>query len=237
MADRPSAGFEREADLQGALASPEVLGAALDEIGFGGFDRVLARREVPVGGCIPDLVVVGFAGEPCLDVWPRRRTYRHAYVVSMLRRHGRLRPETIAAKAFAPLDRIRPVLDDLLASGAICQAESGAVSLSPSLAESDAEVVAVEAKLRRWREALEQASSYATFANRVLVAMDAAGAPSTPEALAAFRERGVGLLTVRSGTVECLVPPRRSSRRADPQWDYLVSSAAAPGPQTLWLKR
>lgn len=230
--------FEREVELQIALASPEFLRAALEQIGLGGdrFEHVLARREVPVGGCIPDLVVVGFAEEPRSELWPRRRNFRHAFVVSLLRRHGRLRAETIAAKGFASLERMRPILDDLLASGAVTGSESGAISLSPLLAHAGVEVVAVEAKLRRWRQALEQATEYARFADRVVVAMDAGGVPRAPETLAEFRGRGVGLLAVGTET-EWLVRPRRSSRRANPEWDYLVSSAAAPRPQTSWLRR
>lgn len=231
--------FEREVDLQIALASPEFLGAALAQVGLGSdrFDCLVARREVPVGGCIPDLVVVGFAKAPRSDVWPRRHNFRHAFVVSLLRRHGRLRAETIAAKAFAPLDRMRPVLEDLLTSGAVTGSDSGAISLSPLLANADVEVVAVEAKLRRWKQALQQATEYARFADRVVVAMDAACVPRAPSVLAEFRACRVGLLGVGSADAEWLVSPRRASRRANPEWDYLVSSAASPRPQTLWLRR
>jgi hypothetical protein len=225
-----SAAFESEVALQQTLAR-------LDFVQGDNYAHTFSRREVPVGGCIPDLVLVRFAEPPDAGLWPTRRSFRHAFVVWLLRRHGsRLHPETIAARAFESLARIRPVLDDLLETGALREAESGALALSPLLVRVQAEVVAVEAKLRRWREALDQATAYARFADRVLVAMDATAAPRTVEALAEFRRRGAGLLAVGTRDFEWLVSPRRSTRKPGPEWDDLVSSAGAMR-QTLWVRR
>ena len=72
------------------------------------------------------------------------------------------------------------------------------------------EIVAVEAKIRRWQEALDQARQCLTCADFVYVAMaveHAHRAPSHP-----FRELGIGLLAV-DGYVEQVLPARRSPYR------------------------
>jgi hypothetical protein len=225
-----SSRFESEAELQQALAGLDL---AQDER----FPYMFVRREVPVAGCVPDLVIVRFADLPSPTLWPARRSFRHAYVLWILRRHGRLRVETVADKMFEPIARTRAVIGDLLSTGALAESRTGAVFISPSLAQVTAEVIAIEAKLSRWRDALAQAVSYQRFSDRVLVAMDSAGIPRTAEALDEFRRAGAGLVSVTRDAWEWVIPPRRPSRRRGPEWDYLVSSAASPQRQTLWSFR
>jgi hypothetical protein len=232
--------FQREVELQRRLAEAEFIRQILSELDRSAesiFPYVFARREVQIAGCIPDLVIVRFAEPPSGELWPTRSTFRHAFVVSLLRRYGRLFPETLAAKAFSRLERIQPTVDDLLASGAIAESNSGAVFLSPRWATTCVEVVAVEAKLRRWREALEQAQSYSRFADRTLVAMDQAFAPRDLEEHKEFRRRGVGLISVGPESFECLAPPARSSLKPSPEWEYIVSSVVSAKGQGRWALR
>lgn len=223
--------FQSEAALQLSL---EQLDAVRDER----FPYAFVRREVPVGGCIPDLVMVRFAEAPSVGAWPARPTFRHALAVWLLRRHGgRLHLETIASKAFEAPDAMDRALADLLTTGALRKSNTGAFYLTPSFARIAVEVIAVEAKLRRWRDAIEQAAQYARFADQALVAMDIGGAPRSPKVLFEFRQRGIGLLAAGRRTFEWLVPPRRNSHRLGPERDYLVASAVASRSQTLWYRR
>ena len=73
-----------------------------------------------------------------------------------------------------------------------------------------AEIVAVEAKMRKWQEALHQARQCLTCADFVYVALaiqHAHRAPRRP-----FKELGIGILSV-DGHVEEVLPARRSPYR------------------------
>lgn len=230
---REGLAFANEAALQDALEDGL---ARLDLASNRALPHALARREVPIGGCIPDLVLVRFAEIPSPALWPARRSFRHAFVISLLRQRGPLRIQTIASKAFESADRIQPVVDDLLMTGALSRASTGTVSLSHPLAFMEAQVIAVEAKLRRWKDALKQAAQYTSFANRSVVAMDVGGVPRSADALDQFRRSGIGLCAIGPEGAEWLVVPRSTQRRG-PEWEYLVSSAASPRRHTLWSLR
>ena len=59
-----------------------------------------------------------------------------------------------------------------------------------------AHVVAVEAKLTRWKEAVAQARDYLRFANEAYIAMPASIIGRNTKALAACADAGVGVIAV-----------------------------------------
>src|SRR6266571_4895917 len=136
--------FRTELDLQRELCKHDL------RLG-GTFKHTAVRRELPVGGCVPDLVYVRFADRPSEDVWPDRWSFLHAVIVWLLRQRRRLKPATILNLAYDSPSRTEAALYDLLDSGAIQESRSGSYGLADELAEMRAEVVAVEAKLRDWR--------------------------------------------------------------------------------------
>jgi hypothetical protein len=222
--------YKTERDLQIEIASLDF--------GLVGFpDISYVRREVPVGGCIPDLVTIGFYEMPSTEYWPNNWSYKHSYVIWLLRQWKRLTAETIASLSFESLHRVKPIIQDLVESGAAVQTESGALILSKAVASIQAEVIAVEAKLRRWREALDQAIEYKTFADRVFVAMDSFGAPTEDGVLRKFFEYRVGLCAITTEGVEWLVYPRSNKQKRGHAREYLVTSAIVPSRQTLWSRR
>jgi len=223
--------FHTERELQQELFTLDI------ELSSG-YTATFVRREVPVGGCIPDLVYVRFVAEPKPYLWPRRWSFLHSYVLWLLRRHSKLLPGTIARRSYESTERILPILQDLIRSGAVTEATSGVLRLSPAMAEVDAEVVAVEAKLRNWREALSQAVTYQRFADRVFVAMDGSTTPTTEKIWKRFRSMGVGLCAVARQEFEWYVHPSLR-RRGLPgaEREYLISSAVAARTQTLWSCR
>lgn len=228
-----SLAFQNEAALQNAILTRLD---RLDHTSDRALPYALARREVPVGGCIPDFVLVRFSEVPSPSFWPARRSFRHAFVISLLRRRAPLHIESIASRAFESADRIRPVVEDLLSTGAISRSTTGAVSLSPAFALLEAEVTAVEAKLHRWKEALRQAVQYTSFADRSVVAMDAKGIPRSADALRQFRREGIGLCAISRRGAVWLVMPRATNRRGA-EWEYVVSAAASPRAHTPWSLR
>lgn len=75
------------------------------------------------------------------------------------------------------------------------------------------EVVALELKLRDWREALRQATAYQVGADRSYVAMPLAAASQAYRHRFRFESEGVGLLAVDDrGSVRNPVPARPSPR-------------------------
>ena len=215
-------------EFESELALQRTLCAGMDRLALpaAGLRHAVVRREVPIGSRIADFVVVRFAELPSDLDWSIRWSFRHAYVVSLLRRREALRIATIAAHAFEEPSRIEPLVSELINCGALCQTSSGAVRLSPWLASIRAQVITVEAKLHRWKEALEQAVYNAAFADFSVVAMDAGGSPRSPAALDQFRKNGIGLCAVGSQAADWLVAPQPFTAGRSPEWDYLVSAAA-----------
>jgi hypothetical protein len=88
-----------------------------------------------------------------------------------------------------------------------------------------AEVIAVEAKLHRWREAIEQATTYRRFANRSFVALPRATIEGSAQISEACRERGLGLIAVWSSGAKVVRPAVRH-RPASAEWVWVVGQAA-----------
>lgn len=200
------------------------------------FEVSRSKREVPVGGCIPDIVAVSFREMPDAAIWPRKWTLRHIHVLHAASLRPRLHLRSLAARCHESIDRLRPLVRDLIRTGALIEFESGAVGLAHDIAAIEAEVVAVEAKLDRWRDALKQAVTYKRFADRSIVAMDWAGAPRDPTSLREFEAVGVGLCAVSTDLTEWLVPPPPPEAARSAERHYLVASAATLR-QTSWSLR
>lgn len=192
----------------------------------------MVRREVPMGGVRPDLVYVSFAQQPIESLWPRNWTYRHAHIVSILRSHRKLRLSTLAKRCYDQPERVSPLISDIESTGAVKRSPTGAYYLSEAMLAVDAQVLAVETKLLRWRNALEQATEYRRFADGSVVAMAPTFAPRDGDYLNYFKSNGIGLLTIADGTIEWFVAPRFSKARGAEK-EYLVGSAARSH-QTLW---
>lgn len=220
--------FASEAALQVFLAEQVELPAA--------FELSRSRREVPVGGCIPDLVSVSFREIPDADIWPNKWTLRHIHILHAASRRPRLHLRSLAARCYESVERLRPLVRDLVRTGALIEFDSGAVAVAREIASIEAEVVAVEAKLDRWRDALRQAVAYKRFADRAIVAMDWAGAPRNPDALSEFVAAGVGLCAVSTDSTHWLVPAPPAQAAPSPERHYLIASAATAR-QTSWSLR
>ena len=196
------------------------------------FSSIAIRREVPVGDCIPDLVCVRFLESPT-NLLPKQWAYRHVYVLWLLRRYKSLRLETISKHTYEHPEKVSSILQDLIKSGAIIVKKSGSFSLSAGMKALRAEVVSVEAKLYRWKEALDQAIKYKSFSDISFVAMDKNGIPKNPRHISEFYQFQVGLCSVSKDEIEWIVPPRSIQTTKGPEREYLVISAAASC-QTLW---
>ncbi len=220
--------FQKERDLQLHLA-------ALTAVLLEPFSVTFSRREVPLGRCIPDLIYVRLAEVPPARILPRHTSYRHSHILWLLKQHRQLRLDTLAALSYDAVERMRPLVADLIKAGSVIEADSH-LRLAPVLASMACEVVAVEAKMKDWRQALVQAEGYQEFADRVFVAMDPAGIPTAPEIIQIFRERTIGLCSIGQ-EVKWIVYPGLHRCPLGPNHEYLLASALATGRQHLWERR
>lgn len=222
--------YQTERELQEELTSIDFNMGTSFSVSF-------MRREVPVGDCIPDLVLINFDEDPSSVLWPRKWNFRHSYVVWLLRNHDKLNVSEIAAHFYASVDKISPILHDLRLNDIIEEDENGFIRLSNKVGKISTQVIAIEAKLKNWREALVQAVKYKGFANIAFVAMDASAAPRSDTILNKFRDNEVGICAVSSGAIEWLVYPPTRSDGLGHQKEHLVMSASLPTTQTFWLSR
>ena len=98
----------------------------------------------------------------------------------------------------------------------------------------ETEVVAVEAKLSRWKEALGQAVAYQEYADWVVVVMDPEAIPRREDVADSFREAGVGLCSLSPIKTEWLVLPVKE-RKSGHNREYLLASALSRA-QTSWSR-
>lgn len=191
-----------------------------------------ARREMPIGNRIPDVVMVSFQQAPPYERWPRRFSFRYAAVMAVLRNRPNVTIDTVARRCFDRVDRIAEIVSDLLRAGTIEEGRPGVLRLSPAVTELQVDVTAIEAKLTRWSEALTQARSYMGFADDVFVALDTSLVISN-KVLEAFRASGVGLWKTSQ---ECLTPILPACRRSSwtAEKEYVVASVMVGRSSTLW---
>jgi hypothetical protein len=196
---------------------------------------VYVRREVPIGGLIPDMVFVAVNGTPNGDPKPRRWTLRHSGIAWALRTEGPLSIDEVSAAVSESTERVLPIVNELIDARLIRTSNSGKITLVRNSRLLRSEVIAVELKLSRWKEALLQAQAYRTFADRVVVALD--GERVNPDS-APFKQEGIGLALVRRRGVELAVAPRpRELSGLSLEHDYVVGSALWSNGHTLWRRR
>jgi hypothetical protein len=169
-------------------------------------DRWVELREPAVGSVIPDLLI----GEWLDDLRPLRRNFTvvEARVLALLEERDELfeadicqallLSEPAAARAFSRIE----------SSGLVIRTKGGRMALDSGGFTRGMVVTAVELKLRRWREALEQAISYLKFADRAYVVLDADRARCSSGMAQAFRGTDVGLFMLSAGGLTEVVSAR-----------------------------
>ena len=192
------------------------------------------RREFPLGDCIPDLVFVSFLQEPEFRI--RRLKFRYAHIISALRRHGSLDKGQLVQTTFLSLDQLSELMDELVERAVVNAKSNGKFDLANRAFWKETEVIAVEAKLSRWREALTQARTYTRFADKSLVVLDAGANISLPRDKDAFRSEGIGLYLAQPGETRLIVNPLKRTQPFTFEREYIILSASISS-QSLWVRR
>jgi hypothetical protein len=194
--------------------------------------RARLLREQSIGSVIPDLLFGIWSGE-----LPRYRglntVSRHILAwlstQKMANSEEQLREDLLLSKhatdsAVSTLKRV----------GAISKRDSGEVELHPEFDLSGSiRLIAIEMKLKRWREALAQALEYRKFADEAYVVLDGNQARINTEVRRAFVANGVGLFLQRSGAIEREIPAVPLAPVPSEDRFLAVSKLASSGPYCL----
>jgi hypothetical protein len=175
-------------------------------------DRCRFTHELSVGHSIADLVILHTRNTP---LWPSAPlTIAESAILSCLRLLKEADIDTIAESVFLRAAQVRTLLLGRLSAWKLARTKDKAVFRSSTCWVDRSEVIAVEAKLTRWREALAQAAVYRRYADRVFVLLPAGSAELAAEHKDSFLTKGVGLLSYDSGTVYRVFSSQKATEHA-----------------------
>jgi len=159
------------------------------------------QREVGVGRSIADVVAALMPVNAARILPPL--SVRESVMVSALRASGPTRIDVLERLCGMNRQSLRGgSLDRLQSLGVVVRGAGGRVALGRWCRSGT--LIAIEAKLTRWWDALEQAEAYRQFADRVYVALPADCVGPAVRSRGAFERAGVGLLSVNGG-IHCEV--------------------------------
>jgi hypothetical protein len=184
----PSAPFRLEREMIDPLlrALPMVLPRSSPDL------QLHLVSTPSIGSIIPDVLAAFWPhATPVLRM--KGVTYIEAVLLSLVQDHGAVSSEQILKHVHLPMESVMRAMARLRSRALVFEDSSGIYSLTPILAAAQPEIIAVEVKLRRWRDALAQAVNYATFANRSYVVLDGTRMTVRLDVLNHFRDCGVGL--------------------------------------------
>ena len=182
---------------------------------------------------IPDVLVVsGEARQVASSGDLRGLTSFECHMLAILVARKRSTPLELANLLYARPDRVVVSLDRLRRRRLI-RSVARSVAFRRGSFPLGVEVSAIEAKLRRWKDAVKQAVTYLTFANRAYVALPQKTLDHDflPILDACIQNR-IGLVSVSANNVELITDaPRHLVRNADWLWTVarVITRSAGEG--------
>lgn len=186
-----------------------------------GTREISCFRELSVGPTTPDLVYIAMAegdiGEKAVIL-----SALESWVTSDLLQHPRSTPDETAARLFARPHRIVAALARLQSNGIVSEIRGQGFVLRRKRRLLDFQTVAIEAKLTRWRQAIQQAKAYLAFSHMAYVALPEPIIKRNGLILDECRAEGLGLIAVNHhGIAACYKPTPRSP--SSHQWVWVIS--------------
>lgn len=188
---------------------------------------VACRREVSVGRTVADIVSILAAQGAAPSVPTTALTVLESVVLATLRRHGATRIDLLERRCGLVARTLRgSKLSRLHATGIVTRSPGGRIALARPWT-THFRVIAIEAKLTKWREALAQAVLYRRYADWVYVALPEGLATMALLSQDLFEAAGVGLLLVRSDRLSIALLP---SNNSDHDWrrEFVLSRLLRP---------
>lgn len=222
-------GFALEKDLVAALRERSALVLESDRRANTTY-QILTEQQI--GACIPDLLVV--RSKPDKDRTPLRLSYFDCALIAAALKAGSVTVADLAAATYSAQEQIDKRIVRLVRLGVMSEGAGGLKVRAQSLA-TNAHVVAVEAKLTRWRDAVAQARHYLRFANEAYIAMPARVISSNATALSACAESGIGVIAVDEVDA-WVVLPAETHRPCSAEWIRILSASVGLRQPTVALK-
>lgn len=183
------------------------------------------EREVVVGDSIADVVVLLGGVEPRVPV-TKPLSIGESVILSVLRRDGATTADELMRRCGLN-GKTKRLLSRLDRLGLVKCSTTGRVTADRSWLNTT-KIVAVEAKLLRWRDALAQATSYRRYADESYVALPEAYAQPALEGAEFFLAAGVGLLVVSEHGARRVIPAGKA-RTHDWRREFVYSRLTFTG--------
>jgi hypothetical protein len=171
------------------------------------YSGVRVVQEPALGPRIPDLLVGVWNDRPA--ALPARLTYVDAAILALFDKAEHLSLADVTAHLHLSSDAGGRHIARLAKFGLLEAVSENAYSLRHEFRSRSVEIIAVEVKLRRWREALAQAVDYLRFSDRAYVVLDAAQSTVREDVERAFAQTGVGLILQRGDDLQEVLPAIR----------------------------
>ena len=191
--------FKLESEMVAALKSSLASALGLKSAGDLSF-----LTEVMIGNVVPDFLIGCWRGTPVRRL--STLNYIDAAIIAVFEAATELSEKDLKTRVFITPSRIASSLAKLERVGALERTPSGTIRNTGVFGAARVEITAVEVKLRRWREALQQATAYRSFADTSYVVLDAAQVDVSDGMQDQFRRAGVGLFLQRGDSLELCVP-------------------------------
>lgn len=193
-------------------------------------ERAKVLLEPTIGSVIPDVIMAIWSGDlPRCDTLNSVSRHVLAFLASQKIASGEVE---LCDELFLSRQAAATAVSSLKRIGVIAQKESGEVELSPRFNVSGTvKLIALEVKMKRWREALEQAKTYRAFADEAYVVLDANQVKLTAEIRAEFVANGIGLfLQDRKNLRRRIVPSEGESVAPSVDRLFAVGKIVNAGP-------
>jgi len=182
--------------------------------------------QVQIGSIIPDFLLA-LNRTSLSGAFRARLTGFESAVLAQLLRRDPLRARTVAERLYSQPARTTRALLRLTRLGLVNSTSTGAFTTALEGLAGTVEIVAIEAKLTRWREAIVQARAYLAFANRAFVALPAPIVDRDHRVLEACQAAKLGLLAV-SGDGVSVVSSAGFHEPRSASWVWAASRLSAP---------
>ncbi|MEZ6244295.1 MAG: hypothetical protein R3B57_14770 [Phycisphaerales bacterium] len=198
-------------------------------------DHYHVAKELTIGKNIADVI---FFRSDDDAVWPEAPlSAAESVILSIVRLRTSARLNTIARHAFLSIDEVEDAVMGRLAEWDLVRiGDRGMVEATRAWADQS-EVITIEAKLTKWRDALSQAISYRHYSDRSYVLLPHFCVGAAVRNLHEFKIAGVGLLSYSPNEVEKILEAK-PSRLHLWQREYALSRLTQPrGRRTTRVRR
>jgi hypothetical protein len=171
---------------------------------------------------VPDLVlIIRPTNDQLLKENGRALSQFNCAIMAYLLNNGPRFVDEIAESLFARPSIVERATKELSRRGLIAMDRGGGIKLPRTLLAGVGQVIAVEAKLDRWREAMAQAVAYLGFANESYVALPDAIIERRTKLTKECRANGIGLISVNPTSCKIVVRARKHKPRTS-DWLWLL---------------